>query len=250
MANQKSGENRGRKPGGKNKTAARAGKLRIPQKTMAFRSIFAKITVALTSVFQRASRKILTTRSPATWNTSPGELHKRRPCIVLAHSEGRAQVMPMTTDQSASNNPKNILISRDSFAKMHPRYTEKDSYALPDMIQTVSTSRIFPPQAADGKHPGTYAQYKLCSSDKNKVVSVLATQYNSELMIEKVRLEERLSALQKEKSKLFSTNVGLKESLKKYKEEVATLREKFLKLAQAVDLPWDFDLACKAVDEL
>lgn len=187
------------------------------------------------------------------WNTSallPGEMHKRRPCIVVGHGGNRVQVIPMTTSNVAPQNPKKIRMSEASFSGMHRRYLESTSCALLDMVQTVSAGRVFPPQAPDGKHYPKYAQYKLCSTDKAAIVSAMAGQYNSEIQLEKVALEQRLERLEEEKRRLVQANQRIRDENDSFSSEVEAMKGLVLKCGQLFGSKGDFEDICDEIDAL
>lgn len=143
----------------------------------------------------------------------PGELHKKRPCIVLSARGDRVQVAPLSTKVPAQSNPMNVPVTAASFNHMARRYQQRPSVILLDMIQTVSTNRIFAPKAADGKYHPHYTKYNLCSNDKEKLKEALASQYIQDVNNEKNKLTERLSKLSHEKGKLLETNHQMKAKL-------------------------------------
>lgn len=119
-------------------------------------------------------------------------------------------------------NPNHLAISPESFDLLASRYSEAQSYALLDMIQTVSVNRVFPPRAKDGKFHHHYHKYRLCAADKAAVKDALARHYNAELLTEKSNLETRYNALSTEKNRLRDTNENLKTDIE---EATATLQK-------------------------
>lgn len=121
------------------------------------------------------------TTSQNKQNTSallPGEIHKKRPCIVLSHHQNTVQVIPLSTSIKNAKKPKSIEISNNSFDNLGARYSNKTSYALIDMVQTVSIHRVSPPIEADGKYHYRYHQYKLTTEDKRNLVRVISKTYS------------------------------------------------------------------------
>lgn len=155
----------------------------------------------------------------------PGEMHKRRPCIVLSVKDYSVQVIPLST--STSNKAKNntIPIDAQSFDKMAPRYTEKPSYALIDMVQTVSAYRVFPPRNANLKYEHKYHLYKLCSQDKMNIKKALAEQYNQDIVTQMSVLSAQKSKLETERAAILRANQRIKEentSMLRRNEELET----------------------------
>jgi uncharacterized protein YifN (PemK superfamily) len=95
-----------------------------------------------------------------------GEMHKRRPCVVLGASSGCVQIIPLSTKKNLEHNPKCIALSPESFSRLAPRYTAKKSYALLERVQTVSINRIFPPKAKNNKYEHNYQFYSISATDK------------------------------------------------------------------------------------
>lgn len=143
----------------------------------------------------------------------PGELHKRRPCIILSTEKNRVQVLPMSTKPGNVSSPYHIEISAPSFRNMNERYSEKSSFALLKMVQTVSVNRVFPPKDIHGKCEPHYSKYKLTHADKLKIEQALSEQYSEEANSEIKNLTSRLEALNKEKHSLRVANQRIKTEL-------------------------------------
>lgn len=81
-----------------------------------------------------------------------GELHKKRPSIVLSVSNKwkTAQVIPLSTKSSPADKYC-IELPESTFDQAARHYREKTSYALLDMVQTVSWHRIYPVRGKDSK---------------------------------------------------------------------------------------------------
>ncbi len=178
----------------------------------------------------------LTKNEAITSALLPGELHKKRPCIVLGANKNRAQVIPMTTNLTAGKNPKNIQISHKSFKNMSNHYSQKPSYALLEMIQTVSVNRIFPPRASDGKYHPYYHNYNLCSDDRAALRDILAAQYNQEVVNEKSILQSKVEGLNHEKGMLLNAQRKIKADLDIVQKEKEQLEDLILQIGCHLDL--------------
>lgn len=145
----------------------------------------------------------------------PGELYKRRPCIVLSVSAERVQVMPLTT-KGHSSDPASIELSAQSFVRLNGKYTQLPCHTLPRMIQTVSSYRVFPPMLNNGTFPTQCSKYALCSSDKLSLKGSLASLYSADLENEFGLLTMQLDSLKKEKSSIFNALQDAKKELEGY----------------------------------
>ncbi|TDR12485.1 type II toxin-antitoxin system PemK/MazF family toxin [Marinomonas communis] len=159
----------------------------------------------------------------------PGEMHKRRPCITLKAKGGRVQVIPLSTRVPSSGDRLSIPISAESFSKLATRYSSKKSYALLNMIQTVSAHRVHPPRAANLKFEHKYHLYKLNAEDKQRLKDSLGAQYTDWLLTEKNTIENRAKQLAQEKSKLLSNMERLKCDVSSANEKISFLENMLLK---------------------
>ncbi|PTB86848.1 hypothetical protein C9940_00510 [Pseudidiomarina aestuarii] len=141
----------------------------------------------------------------------PGELHKKRPCIVLAVDDNRVQVMPLSTSSRATADKNNLEIDPSSFDNFAIRYKEKPSYALCGMIQTVSIHRVYPPRNDYGKHEHKYSRFKLCSVDQEKLNAVLAREHSKDIVTKLDRSSHKIVSLNAERAKLLEMNSRIKE---------------------------------------
>lgn len=140
----------------------------------------------------------------------PGEMHKRRPCITLKAKGNRIQVIPLSTATPNDGDKLCIPISHESFRELASRYRSKNSYAILNMIQTVSAHRVHPPRNMNNKFEHKYHLYKLNSSDKTLLKQGLEEQYTQWSVAEKKSLEKAKNDLSHEKMKLIGTLDELK----------------------------------------
>lgn len=139
----------------------------------------------------------------------PGEMHKKRPCIVVGTMSNSVVVIPLTTKNSG--NPKHIPITKASFSHLHERYHIKPSFAALNMIQTVSVHRVFPPrEAISGNYRHQYSKYKLSDSDGRAVDNALADACNHDVSKELMATKAALENAKKEKFRLIEKNNELK----------------------------------------
>ncbi|MDQ1886526.1 type II toxin-antitoxin system PemK/MazF family toxin [Aeromonas salmonicida] len=79
---------------------------------------------------------------------SKGEMHKRRLAVVVKANKSRVQVLPITSKTpSAAEQSSSFQLSNDTLKNL-ANYNDpaKNSYVIGLMIQTVSPTRVLPPQ--------------------------------------------------------------------------------------------------------
>ncbi|SGZ09897.1 type II toxin-antitoxin system PemK/MazF family toxin [Moritella viscosa] len=107
----------------------------------------------------------------------PGDLHKKRPCIVIDRYDDHIKVMPLTT-QGSQLNSKLMKVDDEVFSGACATYSNKISYALTDMIQTVSIYRVYPMRKEDGEFNNNYNKHTLTDNNiatlKNKLIDIYA----------------------------------------------------------------------------
>lgn len=157
-----------------------------------------------------------------------GELHKKRPCIVLSadSSWGVSQVLPLTTRDSAANDSRCILISATSFNHLAPRYRAKPSYAMMDMIQSVSSFRIHPPEAKESRLNTHLHSQSIQQQDKDAIEMALSCHFSKTIASRYQVLENSISKAAAEKKKIMQSNRehqttinGMKELIRKMGNE-------------------------------
>lgn len=82
-----------------------------------------------------------------------GEMHKRRPAIVTGADKRGVKVVPITSQEPHSWESNRAIFELESASLQHISEFRpgKRSFALCEMIQTVSATRILPPYARDMK---------------------------------------------------------------------------------------------------
>jgi len=128
------------------------------------------------------------------------ELHKIRPCIVLSVEGDKVQVIPLTTQEKSPKEKINLNNLRD---KINAFYLNKDSYIIPNMIQTVSSRRVFPPKNINGTRKQSYDKYMINTDMKNLINKLLNQRFNPNIQEEKNKLEKDKKKLSEEKFKLI-----------------------------------------------
>ncbi|ELY4323726.1 type II toxin-antitoxin system PemK/MazF family toxin [Cronobacter turicensis] len=84
-------------------------------------------------------------------NHLSGEMHKRRPAIVVSADKRGVKVVPVTSQEPEgfTKNKSIFELESQSTRQISEFNTGKNSYVLCEMIQTVSPARILPPLALD-----------------------------------------------------------------------------------------------------
>lgn len=183
-------------------------------------------------VFDGVSRKRNETSSVALM---PGEIHKKRPCVVLACEDEKAQVIPLTTSANIGRcHPKKIPISVDSFKSLSKRYTKKESQLLLSMIQTVSVYRIFPMKNQKGNYSHDYAKHKLCAKDKKSLNEALANIYAKSTIDELTNANSSLERLKSEKARILKTYKEVKETVNHLESDNQRYRDTLMKLIESL----------------
>ncbi|MDO9232990.1 MAG: type II toxin-antitoxin system PemK/MazF family toxin [Methylotenera sp.] len=130
-----------------------------------------------------------------------GEIHKKRPCIVLKTFEHTAQVIPLT---SKLKEKIDILIINMNNINGISNHYHKPTYALIEMIQTVSYDRVFPPRGADGKFHDK--SYPISTIDKDSLKTALASLYNAGIQLKVNSLNANVIQLNKEKFRIIAAS--------------------------------------------
>ncbi len=157
-----------------------------------------------------------------SYSLLPGEMHKRRPCITLKTKGDQVQVIPLTSRVPNQSDKLSVPISSASFRKMAPRYSAKNSYALINMIQTVSAYRVHPPRGDNFNFEHNYHLYRLDVSDKNAVKEALSEQYSEQLVQDKRLGDAKNEQLSHERARLL--------------DQIRTLKDEKLELEKKVQL--------------
>lgn len=176
----------------------------------------------------------------------PSELYKKRPCIVLSVNGDRIQVMPLTTSPN-SGDPESMEVSKESFAKLHAKYTERTCRTLPRMIQTVSSYRVYPPMLKGNSFPVTCFAFKLCSDDKAEMKLRLARHYGSDVVADFEALKQSHSQLKHERGALLTTKEDLRDAKKGLEDRMTRLLEIIGEVSKQYGLEGDPEDALKAL---
>ena len=174
----------------------------------------------------------------------PGELYKKRPCILLSYSGDRVKIIPLTSDGSRSD-PKQMYVNPQAFKGLQSRYTVKkdgsprDCYALVDIIQTVSTFRVHPMRLSGGSFSSGYNRNCLTSNDIKDLRTKLAKIHADDIIKENSNLNLRIENANKERKKLVSMKKELSEKLKKTESYIQILEQSLEDIAVFEDLKYE-----------
>ncbi|MDR8481454.1 type II toxin-antitoxin system PemK/MazF family toxin [Serratia nevei] len=86
-------------------------------------------------------------------NHQEGEMHKRRPAVVVKVDSRGVTVVPVTSKEPDAHEYNRAIfeLETDSIRYIKELDTGKRSFAVCEMIQTVSPTRILPPESRDHK---------------------------------------------------------------------------------------------------
>lgn len=135
-----------------------------------------------------------------------GEIHKKRPCIVLKAFENAVQVIPLTSKATRINQNICTPIDMSKIIGISQHY-HIATYALIEMIQTVSYDRVFPPRGNDGKFH--QRSYPISIDDKNRLKTALSSLYNAGIQIKVDNLEKNVEKLSREKFRILDKNAEI-----------------------------------------
>jgi uncharacterized protein YifN (PemK superfamily) len=93
-------------------------------------------------------------------NHQDGEMHKRRPAVVVKVDSRGVTVVPITSKEPVAHEYNRAIfeLEVDSIKDIKELDTGKRSFAVCEMIQTVSPTRILPPESRD--HRGKDRAYR------------------------------------------------------------------------------------------
>ena len=170
----------------------------------------------------------------------PGEMHKKRPCIIIGAMANSVTIIPLTTKYRS--NPKYVPITRASFKNLHKRYYQNPSFAVLNMIQTVSIHRVFPPrEAMDGKYRHQYSRYRLSDSDGKAVDNALADIYNDDVTKKLGLTQQALRSAKQEKFRLIEKNHVLLNEVAQKDNAIDEMENVIRHLANEYGLTGDLD---------
>lgn len=146
------------------------------------------------------------------YNTSTliqGEMHKKRPCIVVGTHRDLVEVVPLSTQDDVEASQRVIQLEAKSFNNMAEKYKSRTSFAILDMIQVVSSERVFPPLSELGKYNDHYHKYKLSSNDSAAINSALSDKYGGSMARALKLVEKQLENVKHEKMRVLEKNKEL-----------------------------------------
>ncbi|WP_122588805.1 type II toxin-antitoxin system PemK/MazF family toxin [Pseudomonas viridiflava] len=99
-----------------------------------------------------------------------GEMRKRRLGVVVKVNNSSLQVMPITADCTQAGGKNVIELGQGTLSQLDFYGGGKRSFALCDMVATVSANRIYPPAQAGTKIRSTSYKLKLNKSDRSSLI--------------------------------------------------------------------------------
>lgn len=171
----------------------------------------------------------------------PGEMHKRRPCIVLGESNGIVQVLPLSTHTGNKNKDDSVKVSSSMFTKLSLRYSKKPSYALLNMVQSVSALRVYPLANRYGVYEHKYLSHKLNVSDRTLINNKLTTKYNKDALFQLRQLEAKTEKLTQEKNTLFRSRLVISAEKEELEKKLSKLESFILKVGADLGIENDVE---------
>lgn len=112
---------------------------------------------------------------PEVAHLQKGEMHKRRLAIVVRTSRGVCQVVPVTSDSPGVADKTSFQLSRPTLDQLtFWGSSGKDSWAICQMVESVSVNRILPPvteyQARGQTRRGRNTHYTLRLAEAEKAL--------------------------------------------------------------------------------
>ncbi|PYD08223.1 hypothetical protein DND58_24000 [Pseudomonas syringae pv. pisi] len=99
-----------------------------------------------------------------------GEMRKRRLGVVVKVNNSSLQVIPVTADSTQAGGKNVIELGQGTLSQLDFYGGGKRSFALCDMVATVSPNRIYPPAQAGTKIRNTSYKLKLSKSDRSSLI--------------------------------------------------------------------------------
>ncbi|KHN53766.1 hypothetical protein OI69_05930 [Pectobacterium fontis] len=164
-----------------------------------------------------------------------GEMHKRRPAIVVSADKHGVKIVPITSKKPDSYplNKSVFELEEESTRFIHEFSNDKNSYVLCEMIQTVSPARILPPNAKNRNvkiffRDECYTRL-INRRDRWKLeIALLSSIGLPKIKQDLLEKEEKLSNLEAEKQSLDSDSILLRQELDKMKHKYKILSELYI----------------------
>lgn len=99
-----------------------------------------------------------------------GEMRKRRLGIVVKVNNTSLQVIPTTADPSQAGGKNVVELDQGTLSQLDFYGGGKRSFALCDMIATVSANRIYPPAQAGTKIRSTSYKLKISKAERSSLI--------------------------------------------------------------------------------
>lgn len=134
----------------------------------------------------------------------PSEMWKMRPCIVLDFTRTQARIIPLTSTTPNDQRVPYLEISAASYNGLNGKYSAEPSYALVNMMHTVSVHRLYPMKIPLKPGKPQYAhdcrKFKLCSDDTKRLRDTLGSVFASDTHTDLTNLNTRHLNLLAEKA--------------------------------------------------
>jgi len=148
-----------------------------------------------------------------------GEMHKRRPAIVISADARGVKIVPVTSKVPAAHVYNRAIFELEEESTRHiTEFTPgKRSFVLCEMIQTVSPTKILPPQAKDNK--GRERQFRRDESYYRRI-----SHHDMQALEEGLLTAIEMSSLRKKNDGLSRERDQARETIKEQTAEIELLR--------------------------
>lgn len=162
-------------------------------------------------------------------NHQEGEMHKRRPAVVVKVDRRGVTVVPVTSKEPDAHEYNRAIfeLEKDSIQHIKELDTGKRSFAVCEMIQTVSPTRILPPESRD--HKGRDRTYRRDESFGRRLSrnDMKALEQGLLAAVGMYSLQEKLDRTIQNGQMQSAELEELRPEVETVREELAELRDKY-----------------------
>ncbi|HBY5172601.1 TPA: type II toxin-antitoxin system PemK/MazF family toxin [Klebsiella quasipneumoniae subsp. similipneumoniae] len=162
-------------------------------------------------------------------NHQEGEMHKRRPAVVVKVDRRGVTVVPVTSKEPDAHEYNRAIfeLETESIQYIKELDTGKRSFAVCEMIQTVSPTRILPPESRD--HKGRDRTYRRDESFGRRLSrnDMKALEQGLLAAVGMYSLQEKLNRTIRNDQMQLAELEALRPEVETIREELVELRDKY-----------------------
>ncbi|EOG8149845.1 type II toxin-antitoxin system PemK/MazF family toxin [Citrobacter cronae] len=162
-------------------------------------------------------------------NHQEGEMHKRRPAVVVKVDRRGVTVVPVTSKEPDAHEYNRAIfeLETESIQYIKELDTGKRSFAVCEMIQTVSPTRILPPESRD--HKGRDRTYRRDESFGRRLSrnDMKALEQGLLAAVGMYSLQEKLNRTFRNDQMQLAELEALRPEVETIREELVELRDKY-----------------------